>query len=164
MDLTRFGRQIVPIDNVFGATLSGDLAEAILIQAPTPNVRVGASGAWNNSAIPNWYFLSQRQDLQMTDAEIRGGIDGLVLGTNIVNWRNQVQTLRLSQVLDMYYSQRGVFGMQNPETSIRACNRRNLYPTVSPQIQLQQQTTSFTTALDSEMQVSILVDISREFN
>lgn len=152
--MARQQQDTLRVDNRFAATLTGDIAEAILIQTPTANVRVGASGAWNNTAIPNWYFLTQRENLQMTDAEIRGGIDGLVLGMNIAEWRRQVQTLRLSQILDMYYSQRGVFGSQNPETSIRACNRRNLYPTVAPQNQLREQSIAFTTALDAEMQVS----------
>lgn len=142
------------VDNIFAATLTGDLAEAILIQTPTPNIRIGASGAWNNTAIPNWYFLTQRENLQQTDAEIRGGIDGLVLGSRIVQMRSQVQTLRLSQVLDMYYSQRGVFGVQDATNSVRACNRRNLYPSVAPQNQLREQSIAFTTALDAEMQVS----------
>lgn len=154
----KFARQQIPtiVDNRFAATLAGDLAEAVLIQVPTNNIRVGASGAWNNTAIPNWYFLSSRENLEITDAEIRGGIDGLVLGMNINLWRQQAQTLRLSQIIDMYYSQRGMFGMTNEESAARACNRRNLYPTVAPAGRLQQETNAFTTVLDGEMQVCII--------
>lgn len=41
----------------------------------------------------------------MTDAEIRGGIDGLMLGLNIIGWRTLSPFLKLSQILDMYYSE-----------------------------------------------------------
>jgi hypothetical protein len=152
----RSARQQGPIvvDNRFAATLSGDIAEAVLRQSPA-TIQVGAPGAWNNSAVPRWYFLSQRERLEMTDAEIRGGIDGLVLGSNINEWRERAQNLRLSQVLDMYYSQRGVFGMVNNEGAIRACNRRTLFPTVAPIARLRDQSFAFTTVLDGEMQTQV---------
>lgn len=142
------------VDNRFAATLSGDIAEAVLRQSPA-TVQVGAAGAWNNSAVPRWYFLSQRERLEMTDAEIRGGIDGLVLGQSIVLWRDRAQNMRLSQVLDMYYSQRGIFGMTNDDTAIRACNRRNLFPEASPMQRLRDQSFAFTTVLDGEMQTQV---------
>lgn len=144
------------VDNRFAATLSGDIAEAILRQIPAETIQVGASGAWNNSAVPRWFFLSQRERLELTDAEIRGGIDGLTLATNIIQWRDRAQNnLRLSQVLDMYYSQRGIFGMTDDETAIRACNRRNLFPIVAPMQQLRDQAYAFTTVLDGEMQSQV---------
>lgn len=145
---------IANVDNRFASTLSGDIAEAVLLQSPN-TIQIGASGAWNNSAVPRWYFLSQRERLQMSDAEIRGGIDGLVLGMNVLQWRERASNLRLSQVLDMYFSQRGVFGMTNDENAIRACNRRNLYPTVAPMQRLREQSIAFTTVLDGEMQTSV---------
>jgi len=153
----RMARQQTPqfVDNRFAATLTGDIAEASLRQPATANVQVGASGAWNNSAVPRWYFLTQRERLEMTDAEIRGGIDGLVLATNVVDWRQQFQGIRLSQILDMYFSQRGMFGMNDAETAIRACNRRNLFPTVAPLQLLQEQSFAFTTVLDGEMVTAV---------
>lgn len=149
-------QQGIVVDNRFAATLSGDIAESVLRQSPAASITVGASGAWNNTAVPRWYFLSQRERLEMTDAEIRGGIDGLVLAQNIVNWRDRVGgQLRLSQVLDMYYSQRGIFGMTNEETAIRACNRRTLFPDVAPIARLREQSFAFTTVLDGEMQTQV---------
>lgn len=145
----------IVVDNRFAATLSGDIAEAVLRQVPASAIQVGAPGAWNNSAVPRFYFLSQRERLEMTDAEIRGGIDGLVLGSNIELWRTNAQNLRLSQVLDMYYSQRGIFGMVNNEGAIRACNRRSLFPTVAPINRLRDQSFAFTTVLDGEMQTQV---------
>jgi hypothetical protein len=94
------------VDNRFAATLAGDLGEVALLQGPiaTGSPQVGAPGAWNSSAIPRWFFLSQRERLEHTDAEIRGGLDGLILADGIAEWRRQAPNLRLSQVLDMYYS------------------------------------------------------------
>lgn len=139
------------VDNRWASTLSGDLAEVALIQGPLTNdISVGASGAWNSTQLPRWYFLSQRERLEMTDAEIRGGIDGLVLGTNVQDWRNKASQLRLSQLLDMYYSQRGVFS-----SNTRSCNRRELFSQVAPIAQLQAQTIAFSTVLDREMQLRV---------
>lgn len=154
----KFQRQTAPtntVDNRFAATLSGDVAEAVLRQVMFPTVQVGAAGAWNNSVVPRWYFLSQRERLEMTDAEIRGGIDGLTIALSINEWRNRNQNIRLSQILDMYFSQRGMFGMTDSETSIRACNRRNTFPRVAPIALLRQQSIAFTTVLDLEMQSEV---------
>lgn len=51
----RFARQQanIAVDNRFAATLSGDIAEAVLRQSPQ-TIQVGATGAWNNSAVPHW--------------------------------------------------------------------------------------------------------------
>lgn len=143
---------IMLVDNRFAATLSGDLSEVVLLQAPGA-VQVGVTGAWNNTAVPRWFFLSQRERVQMTDAEIRGGLDGLILASNIADWRNRAQNLRLSQVLDMYYSQRGVF---NP--NMRSCNRAAFFTTHAPIQTLRDQVTSFTNVLDVEMQTSVTFD------
>lgn len=139
------------IDNRWAATLSGDLAEVTLLQGPlTREISVGASGAWNSTTVPHWYFLSQRERLEMTDAEIRGGIDGLVLGLNIEEWRRRTTQLRLSQLLDMYYSNRGVFS-----SDVRSCNRRDLFTKSVQPNQLQAQTIAFGTVLDREMQLRV---------
>ncbi|XP_041783339.1 uncharacterized protein LOC121599534 [Anopheles merus] len=149
-------RQVQPmrVDNRWAATLSGDLAEVSLLHAPSVanNVQVGAAGAWNRTVAPRWYFLSQREHLQMTDTEIRAGIDGLLLATNIAEWRSRANNLRLSQVLDMYYSHRGVFN-----DTVRSCNRRDLFTTVAPMQQLREQTVAFSTVLDKEMQMPFTI-------
>lgn len=139
------------VDNRWAATLSGDLSEVALLQGPlSREVSVGASGAWNSTTVPRWYFLSQRERLEMTDAEIRGGIDGLVMGLNIAEWRRQISQLRLSQLLDMYYSNRGIFS-----SSFRSCNRRELFTKIVQPNQLQAQTIAFSTVLDREMQLIV---------
>ncbi|GAB0090052.1 uncharacterized protein DMENIID0001_047110 [Sergentomyia squamirostris] len=140
------------VDNRWASTLSGDLSEVSLRQGPAANrnVGVGASGTFNSTLIPRWYFLRQRDHFEMTDAEIRGGLDGLILATNVVEWRSRFNNIKLSQVLDMYYSHRGVF-----ERRFRACNRNSLFPEVAPVAQLQAQTTAFSTVLDRDMQLRV---------
>lgn len=143
--------QALNVDNRWAATLAGDLAEVALLQGPvTAQVQVGAIGGWNSTTIPRWYFLSQRDRLEMTDAEIRGGIDGLILATNVESYRARASQLRLSQLLDMYYSQRGVFS-----SNAASCNRRILFTEVAPLNQMQAQTTAFSTVLDREMQLRV---------
>uniref|UniRef100_A0A182MR66 Uncharacterized protein n=1 Tax=Anopheles culicifacies TaxID=139723 RepID=A0A182MR66_9DIPT len=149
-------RQLQPmvVDNRWAATLSGDLAEVSLLHVPAVenNVQLGAAGAWNRTVAPRWYFLSQREHLQMTDSEIRAGIDGLLMATNIAEWRNRANNLRLSQLLDMYYSHRGVFN-----DTMRSCDRRDHFTTVAPMQQLREQTTAFSTVLDKEMQMPFTI-------
>lgn len=139
------------VDNRWAATLSGDLAEVTLLQGQWDReISVGAAGAWNSTTVPHWYFLSQRERLEMTDAEIRGGIDGLTLGLNIANWRREISQLRLSQLLDMYYSKHGILS-----TKFRSCNRRQLFNEfVQPQ-QLQTQGIAFSTVLNREMRLRV---------
>lgn len=148
-------RQVsVQVDNRYAATLAGDLAEVSLLQGPvSPNINIGAAGGWNSTTVPRWYFLSQREQLEMTDAEIRGGLDGLILAMNIAAWRSSSSTLKLSQLLDMYYSQRGVFG-----SGVRACARNTLFTTVAPIATLQAETNAFATILDREMRLRVTVD------
>ncbi|XP_075169055.1 uncharacterized protein LOC142241195 isoform X2 [Haematobia irritans] len=143
----------VSVDNRYAATLAGDLAEVALVQVPvsgTGQATVGASGAWNSTVMPKWYFLSQRQNMEMTDAEIRGGLDGLIIALNIGTWRQQVSNLKLSQLLRMYYSLDGVLN-----SGIMACSRayyfqQNIQPTT-----LNVQASAFAQVLDREMQLRV---------
>lgn len=146
-------RQTQPlnVDNRWAATLAGDLAEVALLQGPMSNlIQVGGIGGWNSTTIPRWYFLSQRDRLELTDAEIRGGLDGLILAMNVDSYRTRAPSMRLSQLLDMYYSQRGVFS-----TNVASCNRRTLMTEVAPLTTMQAQTTAFAAVLDREMQLRV---------
>lgn len=51
-------------------------------------------------------MLHGRVNVEMTDPEIRGDIDGFVLGLTISNTLSSYSSLKLSQLLDMYYSSR----------------------------------------------------------
>lgn len=147
----RLTRQQLSIDNRFAATLAGNLAEVALLQGPiSREMSVGSSGGWNSSTVPHWYFLLRRERTEMTDAQIRGGIDGLIIAKRIAEWRQQASELRLSQLLDWYYSLTGAF---SPE--FRSCNRRELFTKHIPVTELQAQSHAFSTVLDQEMQLKV---------
>ncbi|XP_059483450.1 uncharacterized protein LOC132201356 [Neocloeon triangulifer] len=136
-----------PVDNVFAATLSGDLAEVVLRQGPrsqlTP-MKVGSTGGWNDTAVPRYYFLNDNENYEMTDAEIRGALDGLILGLSLPTLQSSFgSVLKLSQVLDMYYSERGI----PTQRSYRACQRREQLSNVAPSETIQTQVRNIIPAL-----------------
>lgn len=113
---------------IFIIKIVGDLAEVALRQGPLNDktISVGATGNWNSTALPRWYFLNSNDKYEMTTAEIRGDLDGLILANETYKWYNTIPNLKLSQIFDMYYSSLGVF-----DSSIRACNRRKLFTSVA---------------------------------
>ncbi|KAJ1531509.1 hypothetical protein ONE63_000184 [Megalurothrips usitatus] len=125
------GRVSDTVDNLWAATLAGDLAEVSAYQGPAAGgaLALGPAGVWNDSLIPRVRYMSRVrpgspelapvQHWDMTDAEIRGGFDGLALGSRVGRWAERTGRLRLSQLLDMYYSPRGVAF----EPDVRACSR-----------------------------------------
>ncbi|OXU23557.1 hypothetical protein TSAR_013207 [Trichomalopsis sarcophagae] len=124
--------------NKFLGTLAGDLAEVALLQGPQLSGRyiLGVDGNWNSSSQPLYYFLNSNENLEMTASEVRGDLDGLILANELPNYYpSKIGGLRLSQVLDMYYSNRGLFDRKN-----RACNRRAQLYDVAPTPLLTNQT------------------------
>lgn len=96
---------MLPYLNIF----AGDLAEAILIQGTergSSSISIGTAGNWNSTQAPRHFMIHSRVNIEMTDPEIRGGIDGFVLGSAITSVLGTFSSLRLSQLLDMYYSPR----------------------------------------------------------
>ncbi|KAK9889516.1 hypothetical protein WA026_004798 [Henosepilachna vigintioctopunctata] len=134
------------LDSRFAATLAGDLAEAALYQighTTSQSVEIGAEGNFNGTLEPQWYFVKQNHFLQMTDAEIRGGLDGLYLGLSMEEIKKKYQDIKISQILDLYYSPRGVF-----DDALRACNRKTLETSFTTTDKLIEQTSYFEALLD----------------
>ncbi|XP_059044829.1 uncharacterized protein LOC131840635 [Achroia grisella] len=137
------------VTNLYPATIAGDLAEAVLIQGTrgSTSISVGSTGNWNSSHPTKYYMLSNRNNVEMTDPEIRGGIDGFTLGIRMNNIQQTYSTLKLSQLLDMYYTPRnGVF-----DPTLRACNRRELGQAVLNDNNLVGQSEAFAAALNANM-------------
>jgi len=57
-------------------------------------------------------------------------VPGMILGTRAAQLVSQNPTLRLSQLLEMYYSHRGVFG----DADVRVCRRNELFYEVTPDV------------------------------
>ena len=47
-----------------------------LQQGPKGDITIGTTGGWNSTIYPKWYFDKTNTNTEMTDAEIRGGLDG----------------------------------------------------------------------------------------
>ncbi|XP_015437346.1 PREDICTED: uncharacterized protein LOC107192569, partial [Dufourea novaeangliae] len=144
------------VDNKWFSTLAGDLAEVALILGPTAEkIGVGVTGNWNSTALPRWRFLNSNDKLQMTTAEIRGDLDGLILANEINKWYSKIPGLKLSQIFDMYYSAQGFF-----DSSIRACNRRTLFTSVAPNDTMTAQTYSAALLLSPDL-AKVTLDSAR---
>lgn len=113
------------IDNTYVVGLAGDLAEVCLYQGPYvgTDLRVGLQGNWNDTFFPRLRLLADTHEgrWEMTDSELLSGIDGYFLAQQVPYFVNKVRRLRLSQVLDMYYSNRGI-----PVISIENTGKRKL--------------------------------------
>jgi hypothetical protein len=110
------------VESSYASTIAGELSEVALYESSLSKT-LGNSGGWNSTIVPKYYFVNSntRENLYLTDAEIRGGFDGLYMALNIPDWKNKNSNIKISQILDLYYG-RGLFN----NGSIRACNRKEL--------------------------------------
>ncbi|KAM3967620.1 uncharacterized protein ACR2FA_011171 isoform 2-T2 [Aphomia sociella] len=137
------------VSNIYPATLSGDIAEAVLIQGTrgVSSITIGGTGNWNSTQAQKFFMLSSRQNVEMTDPEIRGDLDGFILGNRMNNILQTFGTLKLSQLLDMYYTPRnGVF-----DTTVRACNRRAISQAIINDNNLVGQSEAFAVGLNAHI-------------
>lgn len=88
----------------------------------------------------------------MTDAEIRGCLDGLILGKF---YKDEVQgkfsSMRLSTLIETYYSDAG-FG------EVKACARRDLFKKYAPLDEMKQQATAFAIALSKRVILRVTLE------
>lgn len=147
---TSLGDVTYTVDSRYGASLAGDLSEAALHQGSrTGEIKIGVAGGWNSTTVPRHYFIEAKENWEATDADLRAGLDGVILALNVQSWRSSVSSLKISQILDLYYSPRGVFN-----TSIRACNRKLLQTDYAPTDTLKSQTIAFNSLLDNEARLT----------
>ncbi|XP_012252675.2 uncharacterized protein LOC105684120 isoform X1 [Athalia rosae] len=126
------------LDNIWVASLAGDIGEMAVYQGPIVGsaMALGATGFWNSTMQPRTFYLTDHNGhLEATRAEIIGGIDGLIIGKNLEAWIDGFHSLRLSQVLDMYYSHDGIAFDKN----MKACQRAANFPHVAPRTTLTEQ-------------------------
>ncbi|CAF4791494.1 unnamed protein product [Pieris macdunnoughi] len=148
--MTNYANLQDTVSSTFATTISGDLAEAVLIQGTergTNAITVGTAGNWNSTQAPRYFMLHNRVNVEATDPELRGDIDGFVLGTLIQSNVVDAASIKLSQLLDMYYSPRnGVY-----DANRRACNRRELRQQFINRDELIGETSAFAAALDTNI-------------
>lgn len=89
---------------IFPLTLGRTLGLSFLsLQDFPPSHRLGPDGCWDNVEHPKVFKLSQPATLA-TDAMINGGMDGLILGTDLSNLTASEQPQALSEILRGYYN------------------------------------------------------------
>ncbi|CAH0390255.1 unnamed protein product [Bemisia tabaci] len=140
------------IDNRWAATVAGEVALMVLLKTPTglPSMRVGLSGGWNDTCVPKWYFLREPYHETITDTQVRGSVDGIVLAYKMNDITRIDNTIKLSQILDMYYSEQGVF-----DSLINAGNRAQLFASLAPPSYVQDQSFNFALSLNPELPSSV---------
>uniref|UniRef100_A0A3Q3KEQ0 Peptidoglycan recognition protein 2 n=1 Tax=Monopterus albus TaxID=43700 RepID=A0A3Q3KEQ0_MONAL len=93
-----------PAVGIFPLTLGRTLGLSFLsLQDFPPSYRLGPNGCWDSVAHPKMFKLSRSATLA-TDAVINGGMDGLILGTDLSNLPASKQPLALSEILRGYYN------------------------------------------------------------
>ncbi|RZF45961.1 hypothetical protein LSTR_LSTR008338 [Laodelphax striatellus] len=125
------------VNNTWAATLAGDLAEVIEFQAANvEDIFLGANGVWNDTLIPTAYYFTslekkriEKKTWQITDAEALGGVDGLILAREVSSLTSNMYQPRLSQILEMYYSTKGLFLNSNIQACYREQNIKNIMQT-----------------------------------
>lgn len=93
-----------PAAGIFPLTLGRRLGLSFLsLQDFPPSYRLGPNGCWDNADHPKVFKLSQPATLA-TDAVINGGMDGVILGTDLSNLPTHEEPQPLSDILIGYYS------------------------------------------------------------
>ncbi|CAF4791555.1 unnamed protein product [Pieris macdunnoughi] len=163
LELDDLGTDVSDISNVWVATLAGDLAEVVVNQgarfgASPQRMVIGSSNKWNDTLLPRDYYLFMQNasstDWHMTDAEILAGIDGLILSHYVPIWIEQRRTLRLSQIIEMYYSNEGV----SFDPKVRACNRQALFSSIVTKDELFRETSRLAHIL-SLRQITVYIPV-----
>lgn len=127
---------------VYAATLAGDLGEMALWSRPASSTPVvGPAGRFHNCTTCSQQFSHETNVMSfLSRAELFAGLDALILAKAYSeNGVSGTNSLMLSQLLHMYYSEKGLPGMSD----YKACNRLQLYQSVSDKTILTQQVLSF---------------------
>ncbi|XP_034044072.1 N-acetylmuramoyl-L-alanine amidase [Thalassophryne amazonica] len=92
-----------PADGIFPLTLGRSLGLTFLsLQGIPPSQRLGPDGCWDSVLYPKVFKLSWAPTLA-TDAVIHGGMDGVILGMNLMNLSMSEPSQTLSEILKGYY-------------------------------------------------------------
>lgn len=108
------------IDPLFAVTLTDLWAISADHKKPLTQIVLGDEGHWNNTMCPTSFKLDRSESIKFTTAELNGGLDGLNLGRAVRGIMEMRRSIKLSDLLRMYYSRAG-FKPQFPDIGV--CQR-----------------------------------------
>jgi len=116
------------LDPLFAVTLADLWAVSSIPKAGRPfDLRLlGLNGRWNDTFCPTSFALERASSIRFTTAELLGGLDGFNLGTLRKHLMSMRKSIKLSELLRIYYSPTG-FRPQFAEMGV--CNRYALIST-----------------------------------
>lgn len=125
-----------PMDNLFAATIAGDLGIVSLTNPTTSLASVqDPGGYWSpTSQCPQNFYLNTSYNYNTSFAKIRGAVDGFLLGYKLAEWNKL--GVRLGQLLRMYYHDGVVYDNQ-----FAACTRMETLKKIVNTSMLTEQTT-----------------------
>jgi len=77
------------VESPWVATLAGDLAQTALLKTSANEASVGPRAHWNRTYCPREAALESAEVSMMTNAEMYGGIDGLLMARHVQIWDNR---------------------------------------------------------------------------
>ncbi|XP_064111843.1 uncharacterized protein LOC135219208 isoform X2 [Macrobrachium nipponense] len=132
------------LNPLYVATLAGDIGQTALKASNSPSrvkAFLGPRGKFSNStAAPKLFTLEEGNDgliIYLTRSEIFAGIDAMLI-TQYMNSASSSR-VKLSQILRMYYSDRGLPNLP----TYKACNRMDAYNTIRDDTKTKEQVLNF---------------------
>ena len=128
------------IDNLFQTSFSGDIGQTTILHYAYPDMYplLGPSGKWNDISCPKVYHLKGMSSSELTDAEILGDLDGVILATIILT----IKKKPLSEILYDYYEGSGVLDAGGRK--FKASDRVATFGELIPDHELEAQSVAFT--------------------
>ncbi|XP_044580110.1 uncharacterized protein LOC123262112 [Cotesia glomerata] len=152
-------RSNAQVDNIWLATVAGELAELVIYEGPIKGEKMslGSSGSWDSTMRPMLFYLLNKDDnYEVTRAEIVGAVDGFIIANSLRTWIKYFNNLRLSQIFEIYYSSKGAFF----DSNIAACERGKVFWYHASRKMLKEQTYAVSQILAYKKSISYMTDES----
>ena len=131
------------LDNLFFVTISGDMGQTSLLfysHNRSTHKLFGPSGQWDDLSCPKVYSLNPPVS-ELTEAEINGDMDGVILGTLIPMIKDR--HWKLSRIFRDYYQNGGI---QVGNRWFSAANRAETFGELISDVELEAQSKAFAQA------------------
>ena len=131
------------LDNLFFVTISGDMGQTSLLfysHNSSTHRLFGPSGQWDDLSCPKMYSLNPPVS-ELTEAEVNGDMDGVILGTLIPMIKDR--HWKLSRIFRDYYQNGGI---QVGNRWFSAANRAETFGELVSDVELEAQSKAFAQA------------------